>query len=866
MANLETWAQNQESFETIGARELTEQERETMFNDDFFDNLKSDDPLEKIQMQEIDWKVYFQKPAPVDSFNPETSYTKVRFISSDGVFVDRFYVRKEDWENILNRRNNVNWAVQSYQTEARQLEKTVQNNAEILWSSVEARVDNLLNILEDLSNKWPLSKRPWESARTKERFKAVIRNDIAYLQSIKRELKRYNYIYEPELFQRDLDEIEWHIQLLEEARQIITKWWNTSRLPTILASLGDVKRADKFENKMAKYNQNMNEILKDATLKRLWNEDMEWLQDYLQDVRSGKIEHPSLHPFYMQHMADFAIIQGINPNLYATITSACVPMRRWQAYSWVATPLCPWARQCERQPWVLDKGGEMLADWLAKIWLIDENDTTKKEAWSKFGKVALLWLGAFAIYKIFTEKWWKRRAWIGGTAAAVLWMAHKEDLYKRWNDAIWKSNPTPQEVLYYANNAAGNTTPMWPEVKEIMDNRISPATTTIAAIGNININSMIENDIISKDNTWKFVFYYDNYVAYVEANEQDPRVKEMNLQAAESLKKNPTWLHEWLICLWIANMDALQKLWQTADNLLESNTAINYINNISSPINAEISKQWFKPKDNASWYQIMLENGDKTSISNKDMARYIKEWLVVLKDDSLAQYLDSPIINLEWKCMVGCENMKFDTIEELLKAVKLTTWIMEHFKWRKARDNHPFHLWAFQPINNWLIWNIQFNDGIITDIDVIRSNPINNTLKEISPTLNNNKHMYVNYLNNLWNDNRVFEKLNLSLYPILGWMWIDFYNKEEADDAEKWLTDIKEWNKFTQATMDWQPFTVKRKFQNLWDSLVFTAVNGDKLVYKEDISSRFPTLVGQQDKFLNYLNDPRNNMWASAIV
>jgi hypothetical protein len=39
--------------------------------------------------------------------------------------------------------------------------------------------------------------------------------------------------------------------------------------------LRDVKRADKFENKMAKYNQKVNEILKDATLKRLWNEDTE---------------------------------------------------------------------------------------------------------------------------------------------------------------------------------------------------------------------------------------------------------------------------------------------------------------------------------------------------------------------------------------------------------------------------------------------------------------------------------------------------------------------------------------------------------------------------------------------------------------
>jgi hypothetical protein len=39
--------------------------------------------------------------------------------------------------------------------------------------------------------------------------------------------------------------------------------------------LGDINRASKFENKMAKYNEKVNRILQDATLKRLWNEDME---------------------------------------------------------------------------------------------------------------------------------------------------------------------------------------------------------------------------------------------------------------------------------------------------------------------------------------------------------------------------------------------------------------------------------------------------------------------------------------------------------------------------------------------------------------------------------------------------------------
>jgi hypothetical protein len=75
------------------------------------------------------------------------------------------------------------------------------------------------------------------------------------------------------------------------------------------------------------------------------------------------------------------------------------------------------------------------------------------------------------------------------------------------------------------------------------------------------------------------------------------------------------------------------------------------------------------------------------------MARYIREGLIVPKDNSLALYVNSPLTNLEHKCMTDCGNIRFGTYEELLKAVKLTEWIMTEFKGRTtARNNHPFHL------------------------------------------------------------------------------------------------------------------------------------------------------------------------------
>jgi hypothetical protein len=80
-----------------------------------------------------------------------------------------------------------------------------------------------LKEFDKLDDKLPLSKRPGESHNTRERFRAVVRNDILYLKSIKRELKRYKYTSNPEIFQQDLDELERHLPKLERVRQIITK-------------------------------------------------------------------------------------------------------------------------------------------------------------------------------------------------------------------------------------------------------------------------------------------------------------------------------------------------------------------------------------------------------------------------------------------------------------------------------------------------------------------------------------------------------------------------------------------------------------------------------------------------------------------
>ena len=74
--------------------------------------------------------------------------------------------------------------------------------------------------------------------------------------------------------------------------------------------------------------------------------------------------------------------------------------------------------------------------------------------------------------------------------------------------------------------ATWGTRPTSAETQDILNNLISPSTTTISAIWDIDINDLVDEHIISTNNNWNFVFDYQKYKEYVENNVVDERVKE----------------------------------------------------------------------------------------------------------------------------------------------------------------------------------------------------------------------------------------------------------------------------------------------------------------------------------------------------
>ena len=136
-----------------------------------------------------------------------------------------------------------------------------------------------------------------------------------------------------------------------------------------------------------------------------------------------------------------------------------------------------------------------------------------------------------------------------------------------------------------------------------------------------------------------------------------------------------------------------------------------------------------------------------------------------------------------------------------------------------------------------------------------------------------NLYKYPNEFASYLSDRRLEKnkiEIDANLYPNVKklsntWTWITFTNETEVKELESWLNEIKEQKKFSVWTPTWNPFKISWKFKDFGNRLVFVAVNGDKEVFNEDISNKFPTIMANQNEFLKYMNNKDNWMWWSVF-
>lgn len=759
------------NFENIKIEQLPGNSNETgihqnqlkdYFNDRFFDDLVNNNI--KIKQQ---WKMYIFEQKDINSSQ----------ISDDNEFIKKFYVNKKVFQEYLKEQQKkaeinlesdlllkeffnemdtqnrleetqkeiINEQIQKLDTDVEQLTKIddIRDNPELL----KAEIDVLLDWFEKNKTR-PKAPRTAENRYSKHRFEQVIRDDIRSLKSIKRELKRYSYTTNMDYFANYINTMKSHQKQLETVRQMVSTWNNTAEIPAMLDSIKDVKKEALFQDIAASYNIEYNKILKDATLAKLLNKDLEWLQEYLIWVWSGDIEHPEQDKFYEKHKKDFKEIQSINPWLYREITTKRQknnnPKKENVSPEYRNSQIERNNRYCSKSwVWAFDQIWNMFSELVYK-W----NDPKKQEARAQAWKIwALIWwvvLWFKFIQSLFSKKWteWKRK-----NVALYWWglfaLLNMPKLVDRWKTAFGKS---------YEQQAKWHNI----ENTEIEQKYIKPPIIAMEALWWIPIQTLIDEGVVI-EKYGKLKLDYEKYETHIKLSNLSDKEKERLLKSMDKIKGDESLLTDWLWLLWISTIKQMENLaWNDPNKtLLDSPKMAEHFENITeSPVNAMLANEWFKPKDSKSWYEITQDHY-KDGDWNQKLVEWMKKWLIKLsnnKNYTLEKMINNPEIDLENKTIKWLKNsawnlIKFKTYEEMFDAMQLTEFIKSNFKWKNAVSPEPFH------INT--LWNIEFDNTNWYEVwknetNVVNSNFYKNTLNNVSPTLWQQKEDYKNYLNERW--------------------------------------------------------------------------------------------------------------------
>ena len=141
-------------------------------------------------------------------------------------------------------------------------------------------IDDLLAKYQDLA-KW-IRSAEWSWA-TKRHLKHRLNENIESLKRMKKDLNKHNY-QNIATYKARVDELKYYFEHYEQIRQIVVLWWRTSDIHAIIDSKQDARYAKKEEKNEARYFCSKNDILHDATLLSLWNDDLEGYDKYLEEV------------------------------------------------------------------------------------------------------------------------------------------------------------------------------------------------------------------------------------------------------------------------------------------------------------------------------------------------------------------------------------------------------------------------------------------------------------------------------------------------------------------------------------------------------------------------------------------------------
>ena len=199
------------------------------------------------------------------------------------------------------------------------------------------------------------------------------------------------------------------------------------------------------------------------------------------------------------------------------------------------------------------------------------------------------------------------------------------------------------------------------------------------------------------------------------------------------------------------------------------------------------------------------------------------------------------------------------SLSEAINIADLTNYILQLTN-KKVPADYP--IFSYHPLPQKAIC---FNDNS-GKFDIFDTSILDINLIRDRSTIDKNADIYANYLSER---RKEINKLNLTNYPLVKQLWIDFYsNEKEVEKLENWLKWVKQKLSVYTCTSEWNPFSIevrtnKLRFKREWNWWSWIT----EKFFPEDISKEFPTLsrTWNEEKFLQAMNNPDNKMWWSAI-
>ena len=707
---------------------------------------------------------------------------------------------------------------------------------------------------------------------------------------------------------------EWRKQIEIDIKEW-QNWKSSNIAPRPNQSLEQVKKWNNVDAHHNEYDSRLNDALKDAALLRIIDNNQDKAREFLQAIANNSLSDQQI-TFCQTHMIQLSPYfeqYGLTNQVHK-----CIQTRGWRCAKSVINY---WNMDWEtayKTWWVVG--------WLNNT-LIKAFPNAKPEQVSSFTNIAVAAGWIYAIYRIW--KWffgknkdWERNLWLKIAWLAWIYFAPQLLLGKDWYSLLWEIlswKADFSELSYRASNCLWFMNNNNPEVYNQMAPgllwmHIFPQTYTVADVKALQqtfsdqtsrkqwytttYNRLNKNNS-ALANEFKNTFNENQYdesewkaflakLGITDKTREDAIV----FNEAAKITDKKTSFELWMKSQWKEINPAFEK---EVDGYLKENWEFD-----PNFFNKEEHKNWLRDNNEAKytireedinrkrqiWNQI-----DELSLSDQDKNK-LKEALELFYDERSIESKPNPNdFNLEmdndfliltshswYKAKIDINKneiiwfwngIKFTKLSDLLNTADLANKILEIQKWKSPKDMPPFE---YKIGKKWR-W-IYFNDA-----DFSLSSFLSFDTRVLSggrwwkigeiDTLSNHPEDYADYLSK----RRIEEnKINVdsTLYPTvkaLSDTWIDFFNEQEVKDLEAWLKSIKEWQKFSVWTTNWEPYKISRRFTSLSDKLVFTAVNWDDTVFKEDLSSKFPTIMQKdnQSKFENFMNNKKNGMRWYAI-